>query len=109
MCDCVLVHFLSVSPGPSHLDFLFDLLDDLTQWKILGLKLGLSFPTLEKIECDKQGVDNRKMAMLHMWLEKGGATRRSLVSALSRMGENRLADRVLTIGMTVTYNESSSS
>ena len=79
---------------------MFELLEDLTEWKVLGLKLGLSYPTLKKIECDEHGLDNRKMAMLHEWLAKGGATRQSLASALRRMEENRLADRVLTISVT---------
>ena len=100
VCVCVLVCFPSVLSEPSHLVDVFELLSDLREWKTLGLRLGLPFPTLEKIECDKQGVDNRKMAMLHEWLAKGGATRQSLASALRRMEENRLADRVLTISVT---------
>ena len=84
------------------MDIVFELLEDLTKWKILGLKLGLPFPTLNKIECDNQGVDNCKMAMLHEWLVKGGATRQSLASALRRMGEKRLADRVLASNVAAT-------
>ena len=74
---------------------MFELLEDLTKWKILGLKLGLPYPVLNKIGCDNEGTDDCKMAMLHEWLAKGGATQQSLASALRRMGENRLADRVL--------------
>ena len=103
MCKCVCVICLPCAPsGPSHLVDVFELVGDLREWKILGLRLGLSFPTLEKIESDKQGVDNCKMAMLHEWLAKGGATRQSLASALRRMGENKLADEVLTGNETAT-------
>ena len=88
--------FLCAPSGPSDLVDVFELLGDLREWKILGLRLGLPFPTLEKIEHDKRGMENCKMAMFHEWLVKGGASRQSLASALRRMGENRLADRVLT-------------
>ena len=103
MCKCVCVICLPCAPsGPSHLVDVFELVGDLREWKILGLRLGLPFPTLEKIECDKRGVDNCKMAMLHEWLAKGGASRQTLASALRRMGKSRLADRVLTGNVAAT-------
>ena len=88
--------------GPSDLVDVFELLGDLREWKILGLRLGLPFPLLEEIERDKRGVDNCKMAMLHEWLAKSGASRQSLVSALRKMGENGLADRALTGNVAAT-------
>ena len=96
------ISFPCAPPGPSHLVDVFELVGDLREWKILGLRLGLPFPTLEKIECDKRGVDNCKMAMLHEWLAKGGASRQTLASALRRMGKSRLADRVLTDNVAAT-------
>ena len=72
---------------------LFESLRDLRHWKTLGLYLGVPFPTLEKIELDKQGVDNRKMAMLYRWLSSGTANKETLLGALRKMGE-RLQGRV---------------
>ena len=72
---------------------LFESLHDLRDWKKLGLFLGVPYPTLEKIELDKQGVDNRKMAMLYHWLCSGTANKEMLLVALRKMGE-RLQGRV---------------
>ena len=43
---------------------------------------------MEKIELDKQGVDNRKMAMFHQWLCSGRANKETLLVALRKMGES---------------------
>ena len=67
---------------------LFESLRDLRDWKTLGLFLGVPFPTLEKIELDKQGVDNRKMTMLYHWLCSGVADKQTLLNALRKMGES---------------------
>ena len=72
---------------------LFESLRDLRDWKKLGLFLGIPYPTLEKIELDKQGVDNRKMAMLYHWLCSGTANKETLLLALRKMGE-KLQGRV---------------
>ena len=66
---------------------LFESANDFRDWKKLGLFLGVPFPTLEKIELDKQGVDNCKMAMLYHWLCSGTATKETLLAALRKMGE----------------------
>ena len=78
----------SVISDPSHLADLFESLRDLRDWKKLGVFLKIPFPTLEKIELDKQGVDNRKMAMFYHWLSSGTANKDTLVVALSKMGES---------------------
>ena len=72
---------------------LFESLSDLRDWKKLGLFLRVPFPTLEKIELDKQGVDNCKMAMLYNWLCSGTANKETLLVALRKMGE-KLQGRV---------------
>ena len=77
-----------ISSDSSNLVDVFDSLRDLRDWKKLGLFLGVPFPTLEKIELDKQGVDNRKMAMLHHWLCSGTANRQTLLEAMKKTGEN---------------------
>ena len=72
---------------------LFESLRDLRDWKKLGLFLGVPYPTLEKIELDKQGVDNRKMTMLYNWLCSGTANKETLLVALRKTGE-KLQGRV---------------
>ena len=89
-------------PDPSeHLVIVFRELDALSNWKNLGLQLGLNFPTLSEIEEDEQSSSHRKMAVLHLWLslrdsvkERGGATKAALVKALYNMKENVLAHRI---------------
>ena len=78
----------SVVSDTCHLADLFESLRDLRDWKKLGMFLGVPFPTLEKIELDKQGVDNRKMAMFHHWLCSGTANKKTLLVALRKMGES---------------------
>ena len=96
---------LSLSDSSEHLVIVFRELDALTDWKSLGLQLGLNFSTLEKIE-NEQSANHRKLAMLHMWLSlrdgvknKGGATKSALVKALYSMKENVLALRIERKGL----------
>ena len=62
---------------------------DLRDWKKLGLYLGVPYPTLNTIEVDNQGVDNRTMAMLYHWVCNSTASKERLVAALKRMGEKQ--------------------
>ena len=78
----------SVLSDPSHLADLLESLRDLRDWKKLGVFLGVPFPTLEKIELDEQGVENRKMGMFYHWLCSGTANKETLLVALRKMGEN---------------------
>ena len=77
-------HCLNASDS-SHLADLVQCFHDLCDWMKLGVFLGIPYPTLEKIEVDKQGVDNRKMAMFHLWLSSGSANKKTLLTALSKM------------------------
>ena len=77
-------HSLTVS-DPSHLANLVQCFHDLCDWMKLGVFLGITYPMLEKIELDKQGVDNRKIAMFHHWLSSGSANKETLLIALSKM------------------------
>ena len=86
-----------------------DLLDvlevvhDVTDWKKLGLALGLHYqPTLTDIETYRRcKPDDCKMDMLSAWLQqqdnvsqKGVPSWSVLRAALRRMGENELADKM---------------
>ena len=71
-----------------------EVVDDLNEWKRLGLKLGLYIYTLEKIEGDNDGIDNRKMMMLAAWLrqqdnvsQKGVPSWSVLQHAMKKMGK----------------------
>ena len=77
-------------------------LHGLTEWKRLGLALGLFYPTLESIEKDCDRNDDCKMKMLAAWLrqqdsvsQKGVPSWSVLQAALRRVGENELASRIV--------------
>ena len=76
-------------------------LHGLTDWKRLGLALGLLYPTLKSIEKDSDRNDECKMEMLAAWLyqqdnvcQNGVPSWSVLVAVLRRMGENELAGRI---------------
>ena len=87
---------VSNSAGIADLDEVKDFLKDIVDWKSLGLKLGLLYPSLKKIEVDQRGlVEQCKTEMLAAWLqEQDNASQPSwsvLRAALERIGENELA------------------
>ena len=70
----------------------------------LGLELGLSYTLLKKIR-QEQGrkVEDCKRTLLQSWLERadrvdemGGTNKPALVAALRRMGEERVADSIIS-------------
>ena len=77
---------------------------DLVEWKRLGLQLGLLHSTLEKIEKQQLGnIDDCKMKMFSAWLQqqdkvpqKGIPSWSVLQAALKEIGENELADRIVS-------------
>ena len=75
---------------------------DVNQWFPLGLALGLHYPTLEKIEIDKEKVDDRRRQVLVAWLQQRDdvvaealPTWRTLASALRKIKEHMIADKIL--------------
>ena len=90
---------------PAAIDDLFEvmvILRGLTDWKILGLALGLLYPTLEYIEKDNDRNDECWMKMLAAWLrrqdnvyQKGVPSWSVLRAALKSVGENELGEIVL--------------
>ena len=55
----------------------------------------MEYSLLNSIDKDKGGdVKECKTAMLHSWLEAGGATKSSLVAALREMDEDSIADKL---------------
>ena len=83
---------------------MYEAVHDLTDWKRLGLQLGLRHSTLTKIRSDQRDqTDDCKMEMLAMWLkqednvtQKGVPSWSVLVDALRRMGENKRADKIIS-------------
>ena len=78
------------------------LLDKLTDWKSLGLELGLHFSTLEAIKIEERGrVRKCMMRMLVSWLKKSdnvskchGPSWQQLIKSLRAIEENNLADDI---------------
>ena len=74
--------FISILDPNENLVIVLRELDGITNWKWLGLLLGLSDTTLNEIEATEPDTSHCKMAMLHYWLslrdgvkDKGGATK----------------------------------
>ena len=103
--------FPSIADPNEHLVIVLRELDVLTDWKSLGLHLGLNFSTLNEIQADERDTSLCKMAILHLWLSlrdsvknKGGATEAALVKALYIMKENTLAHRIETKRFTSSHS-----
>ena len=78
-----------------------DLTKITTEWKALGRALGLSSPTLDRIEAEKrENISECKYEMVKMWLRGADKskppTRASLVIALKNetVQHNRLAEEI---------------
>ena len=80
-----------------------DAVDDLNDWMNLGLRLGLRYPTLQRIAEEQRGnISQCKLEMMVAWLQrqdnvsqKGVPSWRVLRAALKRMGEHEIADRII--------------
>ena len=75
---------------------------DVTNWKLLGLQLGLCYSTVTSIENHRHyNTADCMMDMLAAWLkqqddvsQKGVPSWSVLKAALKKMGENMIADRI---------------
>ena len=76
----------------------------LNNWKELGLQLGLLLPTLDRIEREKQlRISECKIDMVSAWLQqqdnvsqKGVPSWNVLRAALKKIGENEMADKIVS-------------
>ena len=81
---------------------MLEAVDDLNDWTNLGLKLGLHYPTLQRIAEEQRGnISQCKLKMMVVWLEhkdniaqNGVPSWSVLRAALKRMGEHETADRI---------------
>ena len=80
------------------------MIHDLNVWMRLGIHLGLRYSTLEAIDIEQRSkIENCKMEMLVAWLKqqdnvsKNGVPSWSVLkAALKKIGENELADRIIS-------------
>ena len=85
------------------LSAVLEAVSDLNEWIVLGLKLGLLYPTLEKIDNDHPNkTETCKMKMLAAWLQqeddvpqKGVPSWSMLQAGLRKMGKNELASGIM--------------
>jgi len=74
---------------------LCDVLEGVTNWYQLGIKLGILPAKLRKIEENYRGNDRRKTETLDTWLQQTpNASWSNVVGALQQMGENTVAESV---------------
>ena len=81
---------------------MLEVLNDHNDWMTLGLKLGLHYPTLERISEEQRGnISQCKLQMIVAWLhqkesvsQKGVPSWSMLRAALKSMEENEIADRI---------------
>ena len=71
----------------SHLLLLMESLDPIVKWFDLGMKLGLSYATLKKIEIERrEQVEECKREMMVAWLQSAtNTTKQELMNALSKI------------------------
>lgn len=96
--------FVSQFTGTQDLSRVFFATASIIQWSPLGLALGLHYSTLQKIEREKMGrIEECRMEMLAAWLQQKDdvveialPTWKTLQAALRRIGENAIADKMLS-------------
>ena len=81
---------------------MLETVSDLNNWMALGLKLGVHYPTLERIAEEQRGkISQCLLKMMVAWLElkdsvtnKGVPSWSVLRTALKQIGEHETADRI---------------
>ena len=80
-------------------------IEDLVNWKELGLQLGLLYSSLKKIDLEQRGnISSCKIEMLSAWLQKqdnvsqkGDPSWSVLKAALKQIGEHDIADKIVRV------------
>ena len=82
----------------SDLDDIQELVKEIVDWTNLGLKLGIHYSTLEKIEEETGRVEKRKREMLAAWLRGEDNAKEqtwsTLVNALEKMEKITLSQKI---------------
>ena len=66
-------------------------LQDVNDWVMLGIYLGIKMSKLEEIEVDYPSLARRRTQMLQEWLNNVTPTWSAVVQALAGIGKRRLA------------------
>ena len=71
-------------------------LANLSDWKSLGYELGVPHITVQSIENDEIGTENKRRAVLRAWydLQDPNPCWQSVTDVLRQLGQNRLATRI---------------
>ena len=87
---------------PCHQEHLTSLAQDLTQWEVVALALGLKESEVEEVEECGKNLPEKKVRMLLKWKSKFnvGATYQRLCDCLSSLKRNDLADKVKELSTT---------
>ena len=101
-CPCYYVYNHFVLTAIEDLVDVLDVIRTVDNWMEFGLHLGLFYPTLNRIEKERQGARSRcNMDMLSAWLQqqdnvsqKGVPSWSVLRAALQSIGEHETADRI---------------
>ena len=76
---------ITFATGATHLLEVFRHLERLnlvSRWRRVGLELELPYDNLEVVQANREGVEDRAVAMLHEWLTGGRATKQALLKAI---------------------------
>ena len=89
---------LGIFSGISNLDEVLKSVEEIVDWMMLGLKLGILHPTLKKIDHEERGhIESCKREMLAAWLQDDNAkeqTWSTLVDALKKMDKMSIAGKI---------------
>lgn len=81
--------------SPTDVQCLLSELEPVTKWFQLGINLGLQTYELNKVQQDYHGSDQQMLQTLDLWLRRTpDASWLNVVSALEKMGENRVATNI---------------
>ena len=71
-------------------------LADISEWKNLGYVLSVPHTTIQTIETDEKGTENKRRAVLRAWynLQDSDPCWQSVTDALRQLDQNRLATRI---------------
>jgi hypothetical protein len=81
-----------------HASLLIRSLDDIVEWQILGIHLGIKHSALKIIQLNNHfQIQTSRKDMIMTWLDGGNATREGLITALKVMDSNRIAEEIENI------------
>ena len=95
--------YICSSAGIGKLCDVLNALKRVNDWQSLGLQLGLLYPTLEQIKTNSRSLVECKREMIVAWLNQqdnvlqvGVPSWSVLKAALRKIGENPVADQIVT-------------